>query len=162
MYLEDGAEGDRVDPRWEQIYAECRPPLYRVAAFLVGNAEGEEIVQDAFERAIRQRRFFDEVGQPLAWLRRVVVRLAVSRLRRRAVWERIFPLLEQHEATEASIDPDLEAAIRKLPPRQRGAIVLRYYFDADYAEIASTLGLSEASIGKTLSRARAVLKEDLA
>jgi RNA polymerase sigma factor (sigma-70 family) len=151
-----------VDLRWEQIYAECRPPLYRVAAFLVGTAEGEEIVQDAFERAMRQPNFLDEVVQPVAWLRRVVVRLAVSRLRRRAVWERIFPLLERHDAVKTSIDPDLEAAIRKLPPQQRGAIVLRYYFDADYAEIGATLGLSEASIGKTLSRARALLKEDLA
>jgi len=150
-----------VDPRWEQIYGECRPPLYRVAAFLVGDAEGEEIVQDAFERAMKNERFFEEVLQPLAWLRRVVVRLAVSRLRRRAVWERIFPLLDRDDPPSGSTDPDLEAAIRKLPPRQRGAIVLRYYFDADYTEIASTLGLSEASIGKTLSRARAVLKEDL-
>jgi len=150
-----------VDPRWEQIYAECRPPLYRVAAFLVGDAEGEEIVQDAFERAMRQKDFFNEVAQPLAWLRTVVVRLAVSRLRRRAVWDRIFPLLERRDQMQASTDPDLEAAIRRLPPQQRGAIVLRYYFGADYAEIASTLRLSEASIGKTLSRARAVLKEDL-
>jgi RNA polymerase sigma-70 factor (ECF subfamily) len=151
-----------MDLRWEQIYAECRPPLYRAAAFLVGDAEGEEIVQDAFERAMRQKDFFDEVAQPLAWLRTVVVRLAVSKLRRRTLWERIFPLLERHDTMAASPDPDLEAAIRKLPPRQRAAIVLRYYFDADYAEIASTLGLSEASISKTLSRARAVLKEDLA
>ena len=150
-----------MDLRWEQIYAECRPPLYRVAAFLVGDAEGEEIVQDAFERAMRQKGFIGEVAHPLAWLRTVVVRLAVSRLRRRAVWERIFPLLERREPMQASTDPDLEAAIRRLPPQQRGAIVLRYYFDADYAEIASTLRLSEASIGKTLSRARAVLKEDL-
>ena len=150
-----------MDPRWEQIYAECRPPLYRVAAFLVGDAEGEEIVQDAFERAMRQKDFFNEVAQPLAWLRTVVVRLAVSRLRRRAVWDRIFPLLERRDQMQASTDPDLEAAIRRLPPQQRGAIVLRYYFGADYAEIASTLRLSEASIGKTLSRARAVLKEDL-
>jgi RNA polymerase sigma-70 factor, ECF subfamily len=151
-----------VDPRWEQLYAECRPPLYRVAAFLVGDAEGEEIVQDAFERAMRQERFLEEVRLPQAWLRRVVVRLAVSKMRRRALWERVFPLLAREDATEASIDPDLETAIRKLPPQQRGAIVLRYYFDADYAEIAATLGLSEASISKTLSRARAVLREDLA
>jgi DNA-directed RNA polymerase specialized sigma24 family protein len=41
-----------VDPRWEQIYAECRPPLYRIAAFLLGDAEGEEIVQDALDNAI--------------------------------------------------------------------------------------------------------------
>ena len=148
-----------MDPRWEQLYAECRPPLYRAAAFLVGDAEGEEVVQDAFERAMRQERFLDEVREPLAWLRRVAIRLAISRLRRRAVWERIRFLLDQHQPQG---DPDLETAIKKLPPTQRGAVVLRYYFDADYSEIASTLGLSEASVSTTLSRARAALRKDLA
>ena len=150
---------DRLDPRWEQLYAECRPPLYRAAAFLVGNAEGEEVVQDAFERAMRQANFFDEVREPLAWLRRVVMRLAISRLRRREVWERIRLLLDQHEPKS---DPDLETAIKRLPATQRGAVVLRYYFDAEYSEIASALGMSEASVSTTLSRARAALRKDLA
>ena len=153
------ADEDQLDPRWEQLYAECRPPLYRAAAFLVGNAEGEEVVQDAFERAMRQERFFDEVREPHAWLRRVVIRLAVSRLRRRQVWERIRFLLDQHEPQH---DPDLDTAIKRLPVTQRAAIVLRYYFDAEYSEIASTLGMSEASVSTTLSRARAALRKDLA
>jgi RNA polymerase sigma-70 factor (ECF subfamily) len=151
-------ERDQPDPRWERLYAECRPPLYRAAAFLVGDAEGEEVVQDAFERAMRQQGFLDEVREPLAWLRRVVMRLAISRLRRRQVWDRIRLLLDQHEPQR---DPDLEIAIRRLSPTMRGAIVLRYYFDAEYAEIASTLGISEASVSTTLSRARAALRRDL-
>ena len=148
----------RVDPRWEAVYARCRPPLYRVAAFMVGDAEGEEVVQDAFERAIRQSGFLDEVAEPLAWLRQVVVRLAISRLRRRAVWERVRLLLD-HSAPAR--DPDLEAALRRLPPTQRGAIVLRYYFGAGHTEIASALGLSEASVSKTLVRAKASLRKYL-
>jgi RNA polymerase sigma factor (sigma-70 family) len=147
-----------VDPRWQDLYADLRPPLYRVAAFLVGDAEGEEIVQEAFERAMRQDRFLEDVTQPLAWLRRVVVRLAISRLRRRAVWERVRLLLEPQETTR---DLELEDAVRRLPPSQRGAIVLRYYFGADYSEIAATLGLSEASVSKTLARAKANLRDHL-
>jgi RNA polymerase sigma factor (sigma-70 family) len=148
-----------LDPRWEQLYSKCRPQLYRAAAFLVGDAEGEEIVQDTFERAMKQERFFEEVREPVGWLRRVVVRLAVSSLRRRAVWERIHLLL-RHE--EHAPDSDLESALKTLPPSQRGAIVLRYYFGADYSEIATALSLRENSVSKTLTRARDSLRRELA
>jgi hypothetical protein len=45
--------------------------------------------------------------------------------------------------------------------RGLGAIVLRYYFGADYSEIAATLGLSEASVSETLARAKANLRDHL-
>ncbi|TMC48934.1 MAG: sigma-70 family RNA polymerase sigma factor [Chloroflexi bacterium] len=149
---------ETIDLRWERLYAEWRAPLYRAAVVLVGPAEGEEVVQDAFERGMRTEHFFDEVREPFPWLRQVVVRLALSRLRRRALWERARLLLDGHQA---SAYPDIAWALRRLAPTQRGAVVLRYYFRADYAEIAETLGLSQASVAKTLARAKAALRRDL-
>lgn len=146
------------EPRWECLYAEHRAALYRAAAGLVGDADAEELVQEAFERAMRQPDFFAAVHQPLAWLRQVTVRLGISRLRRRALTERVLPLLVSRPSEP---DPTVRWALRRLPPTQRGAIVLRYYFRADYQEIAATLGLSEASVGKILTRARAALRRDL-
>jgi RNA polymerase sigma factor (sigma-70 family) len=148
-----------IDLRWERLYAEWRAPLYRAAAALVGPAEGEEVVQDAFERGMRTEGFFEEVRAPSSWLRQVVVRLAITRLRRRALWERARRLLDGHQVRA---DPDIAWALRRLSPTQRGAVVLRYYLRADYAEIGATLGLSEASVSKTLTRAKAALRRDLA
>jgi RNA polymerase sigma factor (sigma-70 family) len=52
--------------------------------------------------------------------------------------------------------------LKTLPPSQRGAIVLRYYFGADYSEIATALSLRENSVSKTLTRARDSLRRELA
>jgi len=115
--------------------------------------------------------FLDEIEVPVAWLRQVTVRLAVSRLRRRAVWTQLKQILGAADvaahadgrAGPAGSDThlDLTAAIRRLSPSARGAIVLHYYFAADYREIAAALGLRESSVGKTLARAREALRADL-
>jgi len=48
-----------------------------------------------------------------------------------------------------------------LPPRDRVALVLRYYEDASYEEISSALGIATASVGPVLTRARAKVREAL-
>src|SRR3972149_4045375 len=73
------------DARWQALYQACRPTLYRSAALVVGEAEAEEVVQDAFERAMREPDFFGRVREPLAWLRTVSTRVALGRLRRRGL-----------------------------------------------------------------------------
>jgi RNA polymerase sigma-70 factor, ECF subfamily len=156
-----GRTSNQVDRRWDPLYAQHRGSLYRAAAVLVGDGEAEEVVQEAFERAMKQADFFDQVREPSAWLRRVVVRLAISRLRRRAILDRALTLLGSRAAVEDHEGVDVEWALRRLPATQRGAVVLRYYFRADYPEIAAALGLSEASVSKILNRARAALRRDL-
>ncbi len=56
---------------------------------------------------------------------------------------------------------DLESALSRLPPKQRAAVVLRYYQNAPYAEIASALEMDVESVGPLLTRARAALRESL-
>ena len=146
------------DSRWECLYVAQRERLYRAAAAMVGAEEAEDVVQEAFARAINESDFFDEVRNPSAWLQRVVVRLAITRLRRRALTERIVARFRPHPPEQ---DLEIEWALRRLPATQRGAVILRYYFRAGYDEIAAALGLSAASVGKILTRARAALREDL-
>ena len=149
------------DARWQALYSACRPTLYRSAALLVGEAEAEEVVQDAFERAMREPDFFGRVREPLAWLRTVSTRAALARLRRRALWEGALRLLGRADHVPDHARVDIEAALRRLPPKQRAAVVLRYYHDAPYSEIAAALDMDEASVGPLLTRARAALKESL-
>ena len=127
----------------------------------MGESEAEELVQDAFERAMRQRQFFEDVREPRAWLRTALARLAISRMRRRAVWERIRP-----RRVPAISDPDpecidLRRALLLLPPSQRTAIVLHHYQGASYAEVAEALNMETSSVGKLLTRARRALRDQL-
>ena len=151
-----------VEARWATLYEDSRPLLYRAAALMVGAAEAEEVVQEAFERAMRSRNFFDEVREPVAWLRTVCARQALGRLRRRRVWERIRVRLTVVESTEPWEQAELAIALRKLPARDRVALVLRYYQDASYEEIGDALGIAPVSVGPLLSRARAKVREALA
>lgn len=150
-----------ADPRWQALYAACRPALYRSAALLVGEAEAEEVVQDAFERAMRERDFFTKVRDPVAWLRTVSTRAALGRLRRRGLFDRALAIVGRQDHQVDPLRTDLEAALTRLPAKQRAAVVLRYYHDAPYAEIASALKIDVESVGPLLTRARAALRESM-
>ncbi len=149
------------DARWQALYIACRATLYRSAALIVGEAEAEEVVQDAFERAMREPDFFGRVRDPLAWLRTVSTRVALARLRRRALWDKAQELIGRGHQKADSEGVDISSSLSRLPAKQRAAIVLRYYHDAPYSEIAAALEMDEASVGPLLTRARAALKATL-
>ena len=149
------------EARWTALYEDSRPLLYRAAALMLGAAEAEEVVQEAFERAMRTRSFFDEVREPVAWLPTVCARQALSRLRRRQVWERLRIRLTTDEVREPWEQAELAIALQRLPARDRVALVLRYYQDASYDEISDAMGIAPASVGPMLTRARAKVREAL-
>lgn len=127
---------------------------------MVGAAEAEEVVQEAFERAMREPAFFDRISEPAAWLRTVTARCALGRLRRRRVFERLHL-----RPAPAGIEPwervDLAIALGRLPAPERVAVVLRYFADASYDEIGDALGVASSSVGPLLTRARTHLREAL-
>lgn len=148
------------DEYWDELYERARPVLYRTAAFVLPPEEAEEVVQEAFERALRTVAFRTSTREPVAWLRTIVGRIAVDRLRRRQVWARVRGLLVP-EASANDSGSEIRDALRRLPPRQRVALVLRYYQDASYAEIAEALAIQADSVGPLLTRARGALQEAL-
>jgi RNA polymerase sigma factor (sigma-70 family) len=148
-----------LDARWHALYTASRPSLYRTAALLVGEGEAEEVVQDAFERAMREPDFFGRVKDPVAWLRTVTARAALGRLRRRALWDKALSVIGRSEREPDPRSSDLVSAIARLPPKQRAAVVLRYYHNAPYSEIASAIDVDAESVGPLLTRARAALRE---
>ena len=146
-----------LDDRWDCLYREYRDELYRGACLLVGVHDAEEVVQEAFERAMREPQFFERVRNPAAWLRVVGARQALTRLRRAQRWQAIQSLLRPTPPPDT--DVDLERALTRLSATQRGAVVLRYYHGLDYTEIAAALDVAPASVGPILTRARAALRE---
>lgn len=118
-----------------------------------------DIAQEAMLRAWQR---WDQLqdGDAGAWVRTVALNLGRSRwrrLKREARPARRPPVGAQ---ASASTDPDLLAALRRLPHRQREALVLHYWGDFSVAACAAAMGVSEGSVKQHLRRARVGLGAD--
>jgi RNA polymerase sigma-70 factor (ECF subfamily) len=144
------------------FYADTYPGAYRLALGIVGSPPAaEDIVQDAYAAAYRQRLRFRGDVPASAWLHRIVVNGALSALRKnRPV--RVRPLGEAEvDAPAPDSDHDLADALDALDGRSRAAIVLRYVYGYDYAAMSAILGISRGNVGMILTRALRQLRHDL-
>lgn len=143
-----------------RFYERTYPAAVRLAYGIVGEQGlADDVAQDAYVAAFRARDGFRGDGPADAWLYRIVVNAAISALRRRRI-RVIEPLPaalpdrpDGPDGIASSIDRVVLAdGLRRLDPRARSAIVLRYYLDLDYAAIGSILGTSADNVGAILSR----------
>lgn len=116
----------------------------------------EEFAQEAMARACRDWGTVSQVDSPAAWVFRVGFNLANSHFRRRAVYRRVNQRLEadgvDHDRTDAAEDTLLvRAALARLRPRARQALILRYYADLGVDEVARLMGCPASTV-KTLTR----------
>jgi len=143
------------------------PRLQRIARLLVGDAHvADDLVAEAIARTLPKWRS-GTVGEPAAYVRRVLVNLANRRWRRRRLSARSdhFALGWMQPAADlsgesAERDRTLRA-VHALPARRRAVIVLRFYDDMSEAAIATVLGISVGTVKSTLSRALEQLRTDL-
>jgi RNA polymerase sigma-70 factor (sigma-E family) len=151
------SSGAETDVTITAVFEAQYTRLCRLAYLLTGDASrAEELVMEAFARSLAswRRRGPDEPG---AYLRRAVVNMCRNR-RRRAWLERRHARAEREEASEASEPVDhVWAAVRALPPRQRAAVVLRYWDDLPEVAIAAALGCSVGTVKSQLAKAKANL-----
>jgi RNA polymerase sigma-70 factor (sigma-E family) len=149
-----------------RLYETHAPGAYRLAYLLTGEADlAEDLVQDAFVRIIgrfaqqRSPEMFD------AYLRRTVVNLSYGVFRRRRV-ERAFLAAEARRAPTAPAGalPDVEASdelwhqLRRVAPRQRAVLVLRYYEDLSEHQTADVLGCSVRTVKSLTVRGLAAMR----
>ena len=141
--------------------------LVRLAILLVGDrASAEDIVQDAFLGLYRRWDRLPDTSTPLAYLRVSVINGCRTTLRRRAR-SRLTPSAALTEAPPAESaearallteeQRAVAVALRRLPERQREALVLRYYLDLSEAEIATAMGISRGTVKSATSRALAAV-----
>jgi RNA polymerase sigma-70 factor (ECF subfamily) len=132
-------------------------------AYLGDRAEAEDLVQDAFARTWQRWTRVSRYEDPTAFVRRVAWNLAANRWRRLAAAARA---LRRHggDGHVRELDPDhvaLVAALRKLPERQRSAIVLHYLVDLPVAEVAAQMGAPRGTVVAWLHRGRRALAGQL-
>lgn len=137
--------------------------LVRFAYLLTRNLDSaEDLVQDAFIKMYRVRNPLEEAGYP-AYARRVIVNLARSAFRRRAVERRAMGGLTPSESFERdhASELDVRHALMSLSIPDRACLALRYYEGQSDAEIAATLGISQAAAKKRVTRAQARMRSHL-
>ena len=150
------------------LYATHYRSLVRLAVQLVGDVgTAEEVVQDSFVAMHGSWRRLKDTDKALAYLRRCVVNRSRSVLRHRVVVDRNAPRpAADMPSAEQSALALLEcsvvaAALRTLSPRQREALVLRYYADLSEAQIAAMMGISKGAVKSHTSRAMSALRSVL-
>lgn len=162
-------QGRRAEGRLADLYREHVPGAIRLAWLITGNeAQAEDLAHDAF---IRVAGRFGDIRDQAAfgpYLKKTVVNLANSYFRRRRV-ERAYlerqSLDPEHRGEALDHDPaEREAMWRQLmvlPPRQRAAIVLRFYEDMTEQQTADILGCPVGTVKSLVSRGLDVLRREV-
>jgi RNA polymerase sigma-70 factor (sigma-E family) len=166
----DGGDDDAMDREMSAsqavtaIYERHALGLTRLAFLMVGDRQtAEDVVQEAFCGLYRAWDRMADHGHALGYVRSSVLNGSRSALRR----SRRAPRAVAVEAAAAASAEDTVlagerqretvAALRRLPPRQREAVVLRYFADLPEQETAVAMGVSRGTVKSTTSRALAAL-----
>ena len=153
-----------VAPDFDTWVAARGPGLLRLAYTLTGNrADAEDVVQDALARALPRWSRICRADDVDAYVRRMVINAHTSWWRR---WKRReSPVAELHDSTVDAPGEGFDdrrrlwLACQALPEVQRTAVVLRYYEQLEYAEIAELTGVREGSVRARVSRGIAALRQ---
>jgi RNA polymerase sigma-70 factor (ECF subfamily) len=152
-----------VSTSFDEFYAAHFGALVVQVHAGIGNlTEAQDVVQEAFCRAWGRWEQLAGYDDPVAWVRRVAWNVAISRWRRSRTARRY--LRRQRVEHAAGPGPErvaLDAALARLPTRQRRAVVLYYLADLTTAEIAADCGVPESTVRSWLYRARAALLDQL-
>ena len=157
------AAGD--DDAFTKIVERFQKPVYNLCYRLLGNhGDAEDASQEAFMKAYRGLGKYDLQRPFVSWLLAIAYNQCIDQLRRRrvtwvgleALFDRSDPQLPSPElAVEARNEAeDVQKALSTLSVKDRAAVVLRYWYDYSYDEIAETLSLTNGAVKSRLHRAR--------
>jgi RNA polymerase sigma-70 factor (ECF subfamily) len=160
---------------WGEIYRQYAPAIFRFCRRAMPTREdAEDATAEVFLKVKEKLGYYDPQRPFPAWLYKVAANHCWDLLRRR----RIRQDLETEEVENVPLEhpepsqldrliaersgAQVRQALDRLPGRARMALVLRYYSDMSYDEIAETLGVRRAFVGVLLLRARHQLRDALA
>jgi RNA polymerase sigma factor (sigma-70 family) len=151
-----------------EFYRSAADECLRTVLVSVGDQDtARELVDEAFARAWASWRVVSTHPVPKAWVVRTALNAGISRWRRR---RREVPVPDPGRVadppaaggTPASlIEPQIMAALMRLPVRQRQVVALRLILDLDTAHTAEVLGIAPGTVMAHLGRAMAALRHDL-
>jgi RNA polymerase sigma factor (sigma-70 family) len=151
-----------------EFYRSAADECLRAVLVSVGDLDtARELVDEAFARAWASWRTVSRHPAPKAWVVRTALNAGISRWRRRRREVHvpdpgIVADMNAVSGTLASrVDPQIMAALMRLPARQRQVVALRLILDLDTARTAEILGIAPGTVMAHMGRAMAALRLDL-
>jgi RNA polymerase sigma-70 factor (ECF subfamily) len=152
---------------YRRVFGLCRK--------LLGSADrAEDAAQEVFMRGHRGFASYDRSQSFAGWILRIASNHCIDIVRRRMKERQIFGT-ESDERIEAEADhtnvlgelltteraQEVKAAVAALPERYRIPLVLAYYSESSYDDIAATLGITRTHVGTLIYRAKQALRRSL-
>ncbi len=169
LLIQETLEGNQ--DAFAELVQMYQTQVYNLAFRMLGDAyEAEDAAMECFMRAFRRLHQYDPNHKFVTWLLSITSHYCIDQLRKR----RLFWISLEDEklpgGTLASHQPgpeqrmiqsereaEVQAILEKLPAKYRAAVILRYWYDMPYEEIAETTGDSVGAIKSRLFRARQML-----
>ncbi len=155
---------------FEVLVERYKDAVQNLAYRMLSNVtEAEDVTQEVFVRAYTQLATYKPAHKFSTWLLSIASHLAIDQLRRRrflALPLEDVPFLEwitdlgagpEQSALEGEQQDEIQAYLQRLPGKYRAVILLRYWYDLSYEEIAMALNLTPALVKARLHRARELL-----
>ena len=170
IWLELSRDGD--EDAFAQLVNSYQMPVFNLCYRMLGDAtEAEDAAQEAFLKAFRNMKRYDPDRKFVNWLLTIASNHCIDRLRKRRV--RFISLdewIQGPKAKSSEAGPEsaivlqegreeIQEMIEQLGTQDRAAIILRYWYDMSYEEIASSLSLSIGAVKSRLHRARREIAE---
>ncbi len=145
--------------------------VYNLAYRMLGNAtEAEDAAQETFLRAYTRLNTYDSERKFSSWLLAIVSHHCVDRLRQRRwgwlsldelpPWRWLSSSSRPEEVVIRGEERDeVHQLLNQLPPHYRAAVILHYWYDLSYEEIAEAMETTESAVKSTLYRARHMLAQ---
>ena len=155
-----GSEAD-----FERLYRNTYRRILGTLVTLVRDlATAEDCAQETYERAYRNWKSWRPDAPVEAWLHRIAINVAISDRRHQRI-RQAGEVVRRLGRPPSGPDPSLEAertdlvqALKKLPPKQAAALILRHYHGYSNREIAAALGVPEQTVASRLGAARKQLQ----
>lgn len=146
-------------PPFQRVFDEHREVVHRFLVASVGPQEAEDCFQETWSAALRAYPDLRHGDNLRAWVMRIAHHKAIDAHRARTR----RPPLEQPEPVPPPEPPDpaLWSAVEALPPKQRGAVLLRLVADLAYPQVAVALGCSPEAARRSVHEGVKRLREEL-
>ena len=163
------AVGRGDEQAFEQIVLRHQAYAWRIAYRFVSNREdAEDLVQDAFLRLLNAAARYRPTASFRTYFSRIISRLCLDHIRKKRPLSSDY-LLEFEDPSPLPdgilVSKEKASAVRRgialLPPNQRLAVILRYYEDYSYREIAAAMDTTEKAVERLLARGREALGRTL-
>jgi RNA polymerase sigma factor (sigma-70 family) len=150
MHVTDAKPKLNLPPPFDEAMHRHEREILRFILRAIGNRDDAlDLFQETWLRAYRSYRQLDSADGLRPWLFRIATNLCLNRKRDRARRARVISDIELHEEYAGAVTPmhdgalHLKSMLRRLPNKQRQALVMRKLGGLDYREIATALGCSE-------------------